>query len=301
MKTHLLWMLLLIPVFCGIAQQKSKEELDREKRFQEEAAKANKDTSTFLGWKHAAATGLNLSEVSFKDWSGGGENSLAYSLWLQGSSALVEEKTLWTNSYRLAFGQSRLSDQGLRKTDDEIYAETFLIYKVGAIINPYAAATLRTQFAPGYSYDGGSATEISKFFDPGYVTQSAGVAYAPLPGVTTRFGLAMRDIFTSAHRRYANDVNSTSDKKVSVTGGLESVSELSLGIAENVSLVMRLELYDPFESMDKVIVRNDDAIVAKINNYLTTVLTLNLLNDVHVTPRTQIKQALAVEVNYTLL
>jgi hypothetical protein len=50
-----------------------------------------------------------------------------------------------------------------------------------------------------------------------------------------------------------------------------------------------------------VIVRNDDAIVAKINNYLTTVLTLNLLNDVHVTPRTQIKQALAVEVNYTLL
>jgi hypothetical protein len=96
-------------------------------------------------------------------------------------------------------------------------------------------------------------------------------------------------------------VNSTSDKKVSVTGGLESVSELSLGIAENVSLVMRLELYDPFESMDKVIVRNDDAIVAKINNYLTTVLTLNLLNDVHVTPRTQIKQALAVEVNYTLL
>jgi hypothetical protein len=233
-----------------------------------------------------AAAGLNLSEVSFKDWSGGGENSLAYSLWLQGSSALVEEKTLWTNSYRLAFGQSRLSDQGLRKTDDEIYAETFLIYKVGAIINPYAAATLRTQFAPGYSYDGGSATEISKFFDPGYVTQSAGVAYAPLAGFTTR---------------YANDVNSTSDKKVSVTGGLESVSELSLGIAENVSLVMRLELYDPFESMDKVIVRNDDAIVAKINNYLTTVLTLNLLNDVHVTPRTQIKQALAVEVNYTLL
>lgn len=288
--------------WTAMAQQKTQEELDREKRFREESAKANKDTSVFIGWKHAATAALNLSQVSYKDWVAGGENTLAYALSLAGVSTSFCEKTTWANTYRFAFGQARLGDQGLRKTDDEIYAESFLIYKLGTHVNPYAAATLRTQFAGGYKYDGGVETQVSQFFDPAYLTQSAGVAYQPFSGLTTRFGVGLREVLTSKFPGYADDPETKTEvEKTSVNGGLESVTDLALPIAENVALTARLELFAPFRTMDRIILRNDYGIAAKVNSYITTNLTFNILHDVTVSPRTQMKQALALGLTFALL
>jgi hypothetical protein len=230
----------------------------------------------------------------------GGSNTLAYSVVLQGSSVLTSERTVWTNNYKLAFGQARLGDQGLRKTDDDIYLESLLIYKVGTSVNPYVAATLRTQFAPGYSYDTTPESEISKFLDPAYVTQSAGVAYQPVPEFTTRLGAALREVVTSQHNQFATDLTTHQVRKVWTRGGAESVSELNANVAENIQLVGRLELFAPFQSLDRIIVRNDYSIVAKVNKYISTGLTLDIINDVNVSARTQMKQALALGLTYTL-
>lgn len=301
MKRGVIVALIFLVTGVVFSQQKTQEELDREKRLQEEASKVNKDTTIFYGWKHAGTVGLNLSQVSFKDWVAGGENALSYTLWLQGASAQFAEKTIWTNSYKLAFGQTRLSDQGLRKTDDEIYFESFLIYKVGTTINPYAAATLRTQFAPGYTYSGGAETRVSQFFDPAYLTQSAGVAYQPIPGLTTRLGLALREVLTSSFPGYADDPATKEIEKTQVKGGMESVTDYSAKLDENIALIARLELFAPFNAMDKVIVRNDYGIAAKVSKYISTNLTVNILNDVNVSPRTQIKQALSLGITYSFL
>jgi hypothetical protein len=244
---------------------------------------------------------LNLTQVSFKDWVAGGSNTLAYSVVLQGSSVRTSERTEWTNNYKLAFGQARLGDQGLRKTDDDIYFESLFIYKLGSYINPYAAATLRTQFASGYNYDTKPESEISRFFDPAYVTQSAGVAYQPVPQFTTRLGVALREIVTSQYSElYARDPTTNNVHKVWTRGGAESVSELNANIAENIQLVGRLELFAPFQSLDRIVVRNDYSIVAKVNKYISTGLTLNIINDVNVRARTQMKEALAMGLTYTL-
>ncbi len=298
-RAHLLALLVLC--VCGaIAQQKTAEEIERDKKFQEKSAKANADTAKYYGWKHTASAALNLTEVSFKDWVAGGSNTLAYSAVLQGSSALTSERTIWTNDYRLAFGQARLAEQGLRKTDDEIYLESLLIYKVGAYVNPYAALTLRTQFAPGYTYDTKPETEVSKFLDPAYFTQSAGVAYKPVPEFTTRIGAALREAVTSRYTRYATDLVNHTVHRVWTRGGLESVSELNANIAENIQFVARLELFAPFQSFDRVTVLNDYSIVAKVNKYISTGLSLNIINDVNVSARTQLKQGLALGLSYTL-
>jgi hypothetical protein len=292
--------LLLLAVAGALAQQKTQEEIDREKKFQEQSSKANADTSKHYGWTHTASGALNLTQVSFKDWVSGGSNTLAYSVVLQGSSVLTSERTVWTNNYTLAFGQARLGDQGLRKTDDDIYLESLLIYKVGTSVNPYVAATLRTQFAPGYSYDTTPESEISKFLDPAYVTQSAGVAYQPVPEFTTRLGAALREVVTSQHNQFATDLTTHQVRKVWTRGGAESVSELNANVAENIQLVGRLELFAPFQSLDRIIVRNDYSIVAKVNKYISTGLTLDIINDVNVSARTQMKQALALGLTYTL-
>ena len=295
--------LLALALLCAVgayAQQKTQEEIDREKKFQEQASKVNADTSKHFGWNHTASGALNLTQVSFKDWASGGSNTLAYSVVLQGSSVRTSERTEWTNNYKLAFGQARLGDQGLRKTDDDIYLESLLIYKMGTYVNPYGAATLRTQFASGYNYDTKPESEISKFFDPAYVTQSAGVAYQPVPQFTTRLGVALREVVTSQYNRYATDLTTHTVHKVWTRGGAESVSELNANVAENIQLVGRLELFAPFQSLDRIVVRNDYSIVAKVNKYISTGLTLDIINDVNVSARTQMKQALALGLTYTL-
>jgi hypothetical protein len=292
----------LLMLLCAgaLAQQKTQEEIDREKRFQEQSAKANTDTSAQYGWKHTAAAALTLTQISFRDWVAGGSNTLAYTLMLQGSSALNSQRTVWTNTYRLAFGQARLSDQGLRKTDDDIYFESLFIYKAGTYVNPYAAATIRTQFAPGYNYATTPESEVSKFFDPAYITESAGIAYKPVPEFTTRLGLALREVVTSQYTLYATDPATHDVHKIWTRGGVESVSDMNATVAENVQLVARLELFAPLQSLDRIIVRNDYSIVAKVNKYVTTGLTLNLINDVNVSARTQMKQALSLGLSYTL-
>jgi hypothetical protein len=301
MKSILLLLLVLVCRLHAQAQMPTPGDAAREKRFQEESAKVNADTSTFRGWKHSATTGANLTEVSFKDWVAGGENALSYTLWLSGASTLVGDRTAWSNSYRFAFGQTRLTGQGLRKNDDEIYFESFLIYKVGAAVNPYAALTFRSQFSPGFKYETNADVQVSQFFDPAYITQSAGVAYQPFPGVTTRIGAALLEIVTSKFPAYADDPSTPEIEKFRVRGGAESVTDVKLGLMDNVDLTGRLELLAPFNALDKIIVRSDYTLGAKVNKYVTTNLSLSLINDVNVSPRTQVKQALALGLTYTLL
>jgi hypothetical protein len=277
------------------AQQLSKEDLEREKKFQERAGVT--DTTKLFGWSHGVVTGANLTQVSFTNWTQGGENALSYTLWMNGNSVQNMESTNWSNTLKLAFGQTRLGIQGVRKTDDEIYFETLLIYKYGLVVNPYAAATARTQFARGYKYDAqGNATAVSKFLDPGFFTQSVGAAYTPIAGLRTRLGAALREVVTSEYSAlYAGG------EKTKVWGGLESVTDADLKIAENMLLTSRLELFAPFKTLDQVYVRFDNSIAAKVNDYISVSFNVQLINDVTVTRRTQVKEVLAIGLSYQLI
>src|SRR5437867_1668652 len=95
-----------------------------------------------FGWKQSLIAGLTLTQVAFTDWAEGGDNALAYSLTTDGKSALDEENANWTSTYKFAFGQARLGNLGLRKTDDVIDFSTVYTYKLGTFINPYGAASI---------------------------------------------------------------------------------------------------------------------------------------------------------------
>jgi hypothetical protein len=272
-----LFILLLITVLTAYAQQDT--------------------TAPKFGWGHSVVAGLTLTQISFTDWTQGGENSLAWTTSLEGKSTDDQPTINWANAYRFAFGQARLSDQGLRKTDDKIDLESVLIYKLGPLVNPYFAATLKSQFTRGYKYESsGNSVSVSNFFDPGYLTQSLGVGIQPIPEVKTRLGVALREIVTSEFTAiYANDAATR------VAGGLESVTEVNWHLAENIFFTSKLELFDPFKKMDQVIMRNDNTLAFKVNKYITTVMNLTLVNEAPVSPHTQIKEGIAIGLSYTLL
>jgi hypothetical protein len=265
---------------------------------------AQQDTAKapVYGWKHTSVGTLTLTQVAFTDWTQGGENALSWALGLDGKSVLEREQTSWSTSYKFGFGQARLGDQGIRKTDDQINLETMLTYKMGGQWNPYGAATLKTQFAKGFKYEAnGTTTAVSQIFDPAYLTQSVGVVYQPFPEFKTRLGVGLREILTSAFPIYADDPSTVEIEKTQVNGGLESVTELSLKIDENVTFGSKLEMFSTFKKPDEIIVRCDNILAAKVSKYITAMLTVQLLNERSASPRTQIKEVLGIGFSYTFL
>ena len=255
------------------------------------------------GWKHSVIASLALTQVAFTDWAQGGENALAYGLALQGKSIQDELRTNWTTSYNLAFGQTRLGDQGVRKTDDKIDLETILMYKLDLYVNPYVAASFKSQFAKGYKYDAaGGSTAVSQFLDPAYITQSIGVGYTPIPQVKTRLGLALREVVASNYAAlYTDDPATPQIEKSQVDGGLESVTEVEWHWDDNIVFTSKLELFDAFKTMDRVVVRNDNTIAAKVNKYISVNFNVQLINEPRVSPRTQVKEGIAIGFSYTLM
>lgn len=81
-------------------------------------------------WKHSVVSGITLSQVAFTDWAQGGENALAWTLLLEGKSEFDKEDLNWSNAYKFAYGQTRLGEQGLRKTDDKIDMQSVITWKM---------------------------------------------------------------------------------------------------------------------------------------------------------------------------
>lgn len=253
-------------------------------------------------WKHSMIISANITQVSFTDWVQGGENALAYALFLEGKSVYAVDKIDWANSYKFGYGQARLASLGIRKTDDKIDLESVLTYKIGTYINPFASATLKTQFTQGMVYDAtGHGTAVSNFFDPAYLTQAVGVGYQPMPELKTRLGAALREIVTNHYTHYSDDVSTTQIEKVKVEGGVESVTEVNWTMMENVLLSAKLEIFAPLKHFDRMTVRSDNTLSAKVNKYLSANLNVQLINDPDILARTQIKQTLAIGFSYTLL
>jgi hypothetical protein len=284
MKTMIL--LLLIAADTALAQES------------QPVAPVMADTS----WKHTMVLSANITQISFTDWSQGGENALAYALFLEGKSAYAKDAIEWVSEYKFGYGQARLGTLGIRKTDDMIDLGSVCIYKLGTIVNPYASVSLKTQFTEGVKYDAaGHAVPVSNFFDPAYIIQSAGVGYQPVPDVKTRLGAAVREIITKTHTLYSDDPSTTQVEKEKVEGGLESVTEVVWIVMENVVLHAKFELFAPVTHFNQTTIRSDNSLSAKVNKFLSVNLNVQLINDPPVQAKTQVKEALALGFNFTLM
>jgi len=253
-------------------------------------------------WNHSIVANLNLSQASYTNWTGGGENTLAYQALLTGCSEDNAPSATWTNTYKFTYGQARLGDHGLRKTDDQIDIESLLKYKYDSVVNPYAAASFRSQFTPGYNYSASdSATMVSRFFDPAYFQESVGALYTVGALFKTRLGVAAREIVTSQFTQYSIDPETNKPVHTLVEGGFESITELNFPIDDHILLTSKLDLFSPVKKPAQIVLRSDNGLTVKVSKYVIVNLNALFINDASVTPKTQIKQTLALGIQYAIL
>jgi hypothetical protein len=252
-------------------------------------------------WKNTAVLNVNFTQAQFDNWAPGGEDSWSWQSDLLPKSLYESSSVQWTNTGKFSFGQARIGDMGSRKSADEIRLESVLTWKIGAWVNPYAAVTGLTQFAPGYFYDGDSKTEVSGFLDPGYFTESAGLGIQPDPHLKTRIGAALKETVTRNHPApYADDPKTEKIEKIKAEPGAEWVTDAEWKLHDNILFTSKLETFANFNGLNAVDVNWDNMFSSKITKLISVSFNVRVTYDRDVSRKRQIKQVLGAGLSYSL-
>ena len=249
-----------------------------------------------------ANVGINISQISFTNWAQGGENSFNWTL--LGNYSITTKSEKWTtkNTFKFAFGRTKLGAQDFRTNDNEFFIETLISKNVGWAVDPFFSNSIRSPITTGYSYKTKVPERIADFFDPGYVTQSLGFTYDKVKGIKSRLGIALQEIFTNRQRKFS-DNPATKDRveAFKLETGIESVTSSEFKLMENINYKGSLRLFSKFENMKYWDVRWDNLITAKVNDYVNVNFNLLIVYERKQTLKTQIKEALQLGIIYNLL
>lgn len=276
---------------------------------------SQKDTS----WTTGGLFNLNFSNVTLKNWAGGGESSVAFGSKFIYFANYEKGKTTWDNSIDLAYGITRLgdSDQEFKKTDDQI----ILISKFGHQLSKHwfasALIDFRSQIANGFLYSPDTndlsketATLTSRFLSPAYALTSVGAEYrfkkifsaflSPATGKTT----IVLDEDISNAGLYGVEAGENIRNEFGALVKLNFKKE----IVKNVTFLTDMNFFTAYDnSFGTIDVNLIATIDFKINDFLSAMYSINLVYDEDVDlvrddgtvgPATQYKDVLNIGLVY---
>lgn len=261
-------------------------------------------------WVLKGVTGVNMSQTAMKNWSAGGENSVAGNAYLNGSLTRKEGNWLWVTNLILDYGLSKTKSQGMRKSTDKIGLSTQLGYTTDNVWFYTIMADLNTQFAKGYNYPDKS-NYISNLFAPAYSNVALGMEYRP----KSNYSIFMSPL--SAKMTFVCDdylsnlglfgVDPGDRFKIEAGAYVKARAELS--VMENVNLITTADFFTPYsKDFGNVDINWDILISMKINKILSATLNMTLKYDDDVKtfnqegiqrgPKVQFKEILGVGLAY---
>lgn len=260
-------------------------------------------TDTTSVWKNQVVGNLNLTQASFSNWQQGGENSLAWQVKLDMDFERDTKKWNWSTTGKFELGFAKVAGVSARKSSDLIDLETVLTKKMSKLLNPFVSATGKSQFVAGFQYnDDDTKTKVSKFLDPGYFTQSAGVGYKPNKQFESRLGFTIKETITSDFPKpYADDPATADIEKTKIEPGLSSVTTFKRNLHENILYGTKVDIFSDFEGFNRIDLLWENRLTMKVTKYINVNVTLDLFYDKDITNDLQLKEVLGVGFTYTLL
>jgi hypothetical protein len=262
------------------------------------------EDSLKVGWNNSAVGKLNFTQASFDNWTRGGENNWSWLFNINGLTLKKQEKFTWTNSGKVEFGQSKSGDEEEKKSADELFLESEFAYNWSKTIYGYTAVNGRTQFVKGYDFTTKPKVVISKFLNPGYFIQSAGLKYDPVPYFNSRFGFALKQTVVTDDEfalRYTDKIGTEKIEQIRSEAGLESVSNLTKMIGANSVFAATLEIFSNLKRFKEIDVRWDNLITAEVTKYIAFSFSFQIYYDRDLSRKRQFKQYLGVGLKYSLL
>ncbi len=259
-------------------------------------------------WNMTGENTLLLNQSAFSNWVAGGNNSFGATAKVKYEFDYKNGKNIWNNKIAVGYGQLSSEGEKPKKTDDIIVLESSYGYQISKNWYMSAASTFRTQIANGYDYGANPnytpKDRKSAFMAPGYFTLGGGFEYKP----NTKFQFSILPL--------TNKTTFVLDKKLQKKGnyGLENDGDwnyMELGalatikykatIMENVLWENYLTLFSNYLShMERIDIAYATVVTMKVNNHISTKLTLDLIYAHNQIERLQLKETFGVGLSYNI-
>lgn len=259
-------------------------------------------------WFFFGQNNMIFNQSSFNNWNSGGNNNIGIIGKINYNLSFKKGKHFLENSLLLGYGFVAAEGQSTRKTEDYINISSNYGYDLGK--NFYLSAGLQflSQFAPGYNYAKTPEPQfndrISTFLAPAYVNLGVGISYNP------------RENFQVIFRPLNGKFTLVVDEMLQKRGlyGLESDGQSvrkELGAMANI--LYRTNLYKDISMThslnfftnylyhtERVDVSYNMLMNFRLNKFITTNISLDLLYDHDQIKKLQIKQTLGIGLSYNL-
>lgn len=262
-------------------------------------------SDTLRGWDHEWRGLFNGSQAAYRNWSGGGVNTISVTAATMINLRYRKKLFAYALSANFKYGKARIEEKGTRKTDDVIAVNNKFSYLFdNEQWSAFGNINFATQFDRGFNYNVPEDSDpilISKFFSPAYFTQIAGISYNPAKSFTAEAGLALKESIvadTVLSTRYGLDPG----ESFRFEPGYSVALNFNTKIADNVKIVSSVET---FTNLQRNITSTDiyfaNEIVGKINGNLSTIFQFSLVYDDDYSRELQIKQVLSVGFSFSIL
>lgn len=271
----------------------------------QDTASVAKDTTY---WDKQFSVGFNFNQAAFSgNWKSGGVNSLAFGSILDWRLKYAKDRWSWDSQLELIYGLVKNDGQEqFRKSNDRIFYDTKLGYKINKHWGYFAGLNFISQFTDGFDFtDNANPLLISRFFAPAFLTTGFGFEYKPnkdfalrlapfsprftfvtdttlINNVPTNYGVARGE--TLRTEWLAFQVFATYNKKFN----------------DNLTLNSRYQLFANLQefAFEKIDHRLDFTLIAKITRYVDVTFTSINVYDIDMTEGIQFSQALALGIVY---
>ena len=289
------------------------------------------DDAPASNWTHGGNVGFNMAQSSFDNWAPGGQNNINFLGLLKYDINFKKDNHKWDNGLDLQLGYSYYDmDKDPLKTDDRIFLNSLYGYNIhNDKLFATVDFTFQSQFANGYDYATDSTNRISGFMVPGYFTLGLGIQWVPndyfkvnFAPITTRMTyvndqrLADAGAFGVDEAEYDEEGNKTKDgKKIRWEFGAHLTAEFKYEIFKNVEFNSKLiAFYDYLTEGKNALDESytcpvdfdwDNALIMKVNDWLSCNLTARLVYDEDVKPVRgdtfrQFKEVLSIGISYKI-
>lgn len=246
-------------------------------------------------WKTTTTIGIDVNQGSFsKNWRSGGVNSLAVGGLVNYRASYTKEGFSYTSDLRMEYGKIKNKDQLQKKTKDRIFWDNKANIQLSKSWFFFGSVTVETQFDDGFNYYRGGPNNdeqkqlISKFFSPGYITESIGFEYKPVSYFSTRLGTGtakqtfvtnMDDLIAA---ELARNPNSNKGDYYGVPKDKDFRNELAFQVTStfgekqiftNVFLYARYNMFIPYDrKLEHIDHRLDVTLKSRINKFMNVTI-----------------------------
>jgi hypothetical protein len=252
-----------------------------------------KDTS----FKAPGFISLNVSQTALSNWQGGGLDNLSLISLFRFEPTLKKIKYQITNKIEAQYGLIKNGDIKIyQKNIDRLFLLSKYDYKAFGKFFYSAQADLRTQFSPGYNYQGDSIVgqATSDFFSPGYIQLALGldykptdyfsVTFAPVAGkvtIVSRQYLADQGAYGVQAAKYdTNGVMLSHGKRSRFEFGGRLIIKFKKDIVKNVNLDSYIDLFSNYaHNPQNIDVMINNTLTFRITKYFTASIISQLLYD----------------------